>query len=134
MSVSGANVYLDTAPILNRLIASGARLSLPAGRFATGGVVHIQDRGGFELSGQGKDQTTIFSPKGVPSAMIQVFNAPNTLVRDFTLQGNFRDQGFGLNWNGSTSAGTCQPVIGGRCERRRPQCFHAEFCFRRRTQ
>ncbi len=110
VSVSGANVYRDTAPVLNRLIASGARLSLPAGRFATGGVVYIQDRGGFELSGQGKDQTTIFSPKGVPSAMIQVYNAPNTLIRDFTLQGNFRDQGYGLNWDGSTSAGTWQPV------------------------
>jgi hypothetical protein len=110
VSVAGANVYLDTAPILNRLIATGAGLSLPAGRFPTGGVVHIQDRPGFELSGQGKDQTTIYSPKGVPSAMIQVFNSPNTVVRDFTLQGNFRDQGFGLNWDGSTSAGTFEPV------------------------
>jgi hypothetical protein len=42
--------------------------------------------------------------------MIQVFNSPNTVVRDFTLQGNFRDQGFGLNWDGSTSAGTFEPV------------------------
>jgi hypothetical protein len=110
VSVSSANVYLDTAPILNRLIASGAGLSLPAGRFPTGGVVHIQERPGFEFSGQGKDQTTIYSPKGVPSAMIQVFNSPSTVVRDFTLQGNFRDQGFGLNWNGSTAAGTWEPV------------------------
>lgn len=110
VSVAGANVYLDTAPILNRLIASGARLSLPQGRFPTGGVVYVQDKAGFELSGQGKDRTTIFSPKGVPSAMIQVFNAPNTVIRDFTLQGNFRDQGFGLNWDGSTVAGTWQPV------------------------
>jgi hypothetical protein len=91
VAVSGANVYLDTAPILNNLIANGGSLSLPAGRFATGGVVYVQDRGGFVLSGQGKDQTTLFSPKGVPSAMIQVFNAPNTLIRDFTLEGNFRD-------------------------------------------
>ena len=30
--------------------------------------------------------------------MIQVYNAPSTMVRDLTLQGNFRDQGFGLNW------------------------------------
>lgn len=110
VSAAGANVYLDTAPILNRLIASGAGLGLPAGRFPTGGVVHIQDRPGFELSGQGKDQTTIFSPKGVPSAMIQVFNSSNAVVRNFTLQGNFRDQGYGLNWHGSTSAGTFEPV------------------------
>jgi hypothetical protein len=110
VSVAGANVYLDTAPILNRLIASGAGLSLPSGRFPTGGVVYIRDRPGFELSGQGKDQTTIYSPKGVPSAMIEVFNSTNTVVRDLTLQGNFRDQGFGLNWDGSTPAGTFQPV------------------------
>jgi hypothetical protein len=110
VSVSGANVYLDTAPILNNLIANGGSLSLPAGRFPTGGVVYVQDRGGFVLSGEGKDQTTIFSPKGVPSAMIQVFNAPNTTIRDFTIEGNFRDQGFGLNWGGSTPPGTGEPV------------------------
>jgi hypothetical protein len=110
VSVEGANVYLDMAPVLNRLIAGSARLSLPAGRFPTGGVVYIQDRGGFEFSGQGKDATTIYSPKGVPGAMIQVFNAPRALIRDFTLQSNFRDQGFGLNWGGSTPAGTFEPV------------------------
>jgi len=32
------------------------------------------------------------------------------MVRDLTLQGNIRDQGFGLNWGGSTPAGTGQPV------------------------
>ena len=42
--------------------------------------------------------------------MIQVFNAPNTTIRDFTVEGNFRDQGYGLNWVGSTPAGTWEPV------------------------
>jgi hypothetical protein len=105
VSVSAAAVHLDVAPIINQMIATGASVNLPAGRFATGGVIHIQDRGGFVLSGQGKDATTIFSPKGAPSAMIQVFSSPNTTVRDFTLQGNFRDEGLGLNWGGSTPAG-----------------------------
>jgi hypothetical protein len=109
-SASGATVYLDTAPIINNLIANGGALSLPAGRFPTGGVVWIQYKGGFVLSGQGKDQTTIYSPKGVVSAMIQSLQSPNTTVRDLTLQGNFRDQGFGLNWTGSTPAGTNSPV------------------------
>ena len=108
VSVSDAVVHLDVAPILNQLIASEASVNLPAGRFASGGVIHIQDRGGFVLSGQGKDGTTIFAPKGVSSAMIQVFNSPNTTIRDFTLQGNFRDEGLGLNWGGSTRAGGFQ--------------------------
>ena len=109
-SVSDATVYLDTAPILNKLIANGSALALPAGRFPVGGVVWVNGRGGFELAGQGTDSTTIFSPKGVPSAQIQVVDSPNSTVRDLTLQGNFRDQGFGLNWGGSTPAGTGQPV------------------------
>jgi hypothetical protein len=109
-SASTANVYLDTAPIITNMIASGGSLSLPAGNFPTGGVVWIRDKSGFVLSGQGKDQTRIYSPKGVPSAQIQAYNARSTTVRDITLQGNFRDQGFGLNWTGSTPAGTNQPV------------------------
>ncbi len=110
VEASDANVYLDTAPIINRMIAAGAALNLPAGKYPIGGVVWIQGKSGFVLSGQGKDQTTIYSPKGVPSAMIQAHKAPNTVVRDLTLEGNFRDQGFGLNWTGSTPAGTNQPV------------------------
>jgi hypothetical protein len=109
-SASGANVYLDTAPIMNNLIANGVALNLPAGRFPVGGVVWVESKGGFVVSGQGKDQTTVYSPKGVPSAQIQVYQSPNATVRDLTLQGNFRDQGYGLNWDGSTHAGTNQPV------------------------
>ena len=109
-SASSANVYLDTAPILTNIIASGGSFSLPAGNYPVGGVVWIRDKGGFVLAGQGQDQTRIYSPKGVPSAMIQAYNSPSTMIRDLTLQGNFRDQGFGLNWTGSTAAGTNQPV------------------------
>jgi len=109
-SAGDANVYLDTAPIINSLIAGGAAVNLPAGKYPIGGVLWIQGKSGFVLSGEDKDQTTIYSPKGVPSAMIQANKAPNTVVRDLTLQGNFRDQGFGLNWIGSTPAGTNQPV------------------------
>ena len=110
VSTAHANVYLDTAPILNTMIASGLSLTLPAGNYPIGGVVWIKDKAGFALAGQGKDQTTLYSPKGVPSAMIQAHSAPKTLIRDLTLQGNFRDHGFGLNWAGSTPAGTNQPV------------------------
>ncbi len=110
VSAEGAKVYLDTAPILTDMIARGGKLSLPAGSFPTGGVVWIRDKSSFELSGDGREQTTIYSPKGVPSAMIQAYNAPKTRIRDLTLQGNFRDHGFGLNWTGSTAPGTNQPV------------------------
>jgi hypothetical protein len=110
VSTDGANVYLDTAPILNALIDSGTGFTLPAGQYPVGGVVWIKHKVGFTLAGQGKDETTIYSPKGVPSAMIQAYHAPRTLVRDLTLRGNFRDHGFGLNWTGSTPAGKNSPV------------------------
>jgi hypothetical protein len=110
VSTADANVYLDTAPILNLLIERGPGLTLPAGRYPVGGVVWIKQKAGFTLAGQGRDETTIYSPKGVPSAMIQAHRSPKTLIRDLTLQGNFRDQGFGLNWTGSTAAGTNEPV------------------------
>jgi hypothetical protein len=110
VSASSANVYLDTAPILTNMIAGSGSVSLPAGNYPTGGVVWIRNKTRFVLSGQGTDHTRIYSPKGVPSAMIQAYHAPNTVIRDLTLEGNFRDEGFGLNWTGSTPAGTNEPV------------------------
>jgi hypothetical protein len=109
-TVEGANVYLDTAPILTAMIAAGGTLELPPARYPVGGIVWIRDQRGFTLAGAGRDATTIFSPRGVPSAGIQAWAAPRTTVRDLTLEGNFRDEGFGMNWTGSTDAGTYQPV------------------------
>jgi hypothetical protein len=68
VSTDGANVYLDTAPILNALIERGPDLTLPAGRYPVGGVVWIRHKAGFTLAGEGRDKTTIYSPRGVPSA------------------------------------------------------------------
>ena len=110
VSATDANVYLDAAPILNLMIARGTSLKLSAGNFPTGGVVWIRDKVEFELAGAGHESTVIYSPKGVPSAMIQAHGSPRTVIRALTLQGNFRDEGFGLNWTGSTPAGTNQPV------------------------
>jgi len=39
----------------------------------------------------------------VPCAQIQIGNSPNVTLTGFTLQGNFRDHGFGFNW-GNVSA------------------------------
>src|SRR3989338_2688207 len=110
VGVAGANVYLDTAPILNKMIVDGTSLTLPAGDYPLGGVVWIQNKQGFALAGQGKDQTKLYSPKGVPSAQIEAYLSPNTLIKDLTVQGNWRDNGFGLNWTGSTPAGSNKPV------------------------
>jgi hypothetical protein len=101
-AASGANVYLDTAPIISNMIAAGASLSLPAGHYPAGGVIWIKDKTRYLMSGQGKDQTRIYSPRGVAPATIHAYNSPGTVIRDLTLQGNFGDQGFGLNWTGST--------------------------------
>ena len=110
VSASGANVHLDTAPIISAMAANGGSLSLPAGNYAIGGSVWIRDKAGFVVSGQGKDQTRVFSPKGVTSATLMATNSAGMTIRDLTLQGNFRDQGFGMNWNGSTPAAFNQPV------------------------
>jgi hypothetical protein len=109
-TTSGANVYLDTAPIINELIVDSASVTLTAGSYPLGGVVWVRNKAAFVLAGEGQDRTTLYSPKGVPSAMIQVRGSPRTVVRDLTLQGNFRDEGFGLNWTGSTPAATGNPV------------------------
>ena len=77
VSVSGANVYLDTAPIITDLINKNANLTLPSGNFPTGGVVWIQNKTGFTLSGAGKDATKIYSPKGLPSAAFKGPGLPN---------------------------------------------------------
>jgi len=110
VSAIGANVYLDTGPIINNLVKKSTSLTLPKGTYATGGVIWVQNKSGFVLAGQGRDQTTIYSPKGVPSAMIEARGSPQTVIKNLTLQGNFRDQGFGLNWVGSSPAGSGQPV------------------------
>jgi hypothetical protein len=117
VSVSGANVYLDVGPIINFLtgldiwykfggIAGDLRLftpanmqvPIPAGTYAIGGAIIIgQGRSNNVFYGQGSSTTTLFTPKGMASAGIQLNGTSNT-VRDLHLTGNFGDNGFGLNW------------------------------------
>jgi hypothetical protein len=51
---------------------------------------------GQVIEGAGQDNTTLFSPMGVPSACLTIFQAPETIVRRFHLLGNARNIGFGL--------------------------------------
>jgi hypothetical protein len=111
IGVSGANVYLDVAPIINQSIANASTgVTVPPGNFAIGGTLWILDKTGFTFAGSGKSQTKFFSPKGVPSAQLEIRTSPNSTIRDFTSQGNWRDNGFGLNWTGSTPAASFQPA------------------------
>ncbi len=104
VSTSNATVYFDNAPLISNLISQQGSVTLPAGNFPIGGVVWIVDKSGVTLSGQGKDQTRLYTPKGVPGA-IEARNSPNTIIQNLTLQGNWGDSGFALNWDSSTAAG-----------------------------
>ncbi|MBI5003688.1 Ig-like domain-containing protein [Candidatus Kaiserbacteria bacterium] len=117
VSVSGANVYLDVAPILNFLVGTdnwykfggvpgdltalvplNMRTVLPAGSYAVGGaIITGGQRSNNVLYGQGSSTTMLFSPKGVPSASIWL-NGSNNMVRDLRLVGNTGLNGFGIAW------------------------------------
>ena len=105
----GANVYLDNfgyfaiggevafgPPALDNI-----RIRLPAGRFAVSGHIRIKAKKGWQIFGQGKTETELFSPKGCRSATIEVQESNYTVVRDFHLHGNACNNGFGLDWAGN---------------------------------
>lgn len=110
--VEHAPVYLDVAPIINQLthrfrskygtdlrefLLPQMEIVLPAGKYALGSPISIVERSNIVIQGAGRGATTLFSPPGVPSASISVTGATNA-VRDLTLIGNARDNGFGLAW------------------------------------
>lgn len=110
VSVRGAIVILDMSPVINQITAvpsrpaephinpEGVQLEFPAGDFAIGGVVELRHRNGWTLAGLGKAHTRFYSPKGVPSARFAGTFSRQTKLQDFTWQGNFGDEGYGLNW------------------------------------
>jgi len=121
-STTNANVYYDNSYVLNKLgvrpnfdyfptlisivpwyrtlgaITPAITIKMPAGIYALGQEIWLQEHPGIILQGAGTAATTLFSPKGAPSATIVVRNDPHALVCDFTLKGNFKDEGYGLNW------------------------------------
>lgn len=122
LSVAGAAVHLDNAPIINAITGrqrSGGfiadlnpitpdnlTIDIPAGAFAIGGPISIHEHNGLVLQGRGPSATGFFTPKGTPPGGVYMVSSPASTVRAFYLHGNVRDHGFGLNWaTGKTPAG-----------------------------
>jgi hypothetical protein len=98
-SASGMTVYRDEIIDINTLLAAG-NLQLPAGDHIVGGSLHITDETNRILEGatSDRDDTRILSPRGVPCAQLDAHNSPGTIVRNLTFQGNWGDNGYGLNY------------------------------------
>ena len=99
VSVIDATVYRDEILEINASLAAG-NLQLTAGDHIVGGAVHISNETSRILEGATSDRTAtrIITPKGVPCAGIDIYNSPSTIIRNLTLQGNWRDHGFGHNY------------------------------------
>jgi len=99
VSVINMTVYRDEILDINGALGSG-NLQLTAGDHAVGGVVHIDNATGriFEGATSDRTETRIFTPKGVACIGIDIENAPGTIIRNLTVQGNWRDHGFGYNY------------------------------------
>jgi hypothetical protein len=121
-----ANIYFDNSYIFNKLARdprydgeanfpeprwagddadfraitpTNLTVRLPAGNFALGYMLLLINHEGWTLEGAGRDRTRLFSPKGVPSAMLTIHASPGTTVRHLHLEGNARDSGYGLQWS-----------------------------------
>lgn len=117
LSVNNATITVDSAPAINRLVMStngrvvdpkidpypayfvnGVNLSqvtpanytvsIPAGRFALGESIVVNNHPGITIEGQGADKTFLSSPPGAPTADILVVASPLAVVKDFSLTGN----------------------------------------------
>lgn len=105
-----ANVYLDNLSYFTIAgdvtrgpqAPNNIKIKLPAGRFAISGYLPIRAKTGWQIFGQNKAETEVFSPKGCRSATIEISESDYTVVRDLHLHGNACNNGFGLEWAGDT--------------------------------
>jgi hypothetical protein len=108
-ATTNANVYFDNIDIFNwftRQDTSGQKsalnttitLFIPAGTFAVSEAWDFANCPDWTLQGAGKEVTVIKSPKGTPSAFIDIVSSPNIKCYDFTLQGCGTSDGYGFVW------------------------------------
>jgi hypothetical protein len=113
VSADNANVHFDNSPIFDRIVKSISAvkeivpnnwtLHWPRGQFAfSNSMIWNVPTTGQTIEGLGQDNTVLFSPMGVPSAQLSIFQAPQTVVRNLHLLGNARNIGFGLAETGFT--------------------------------
>lgn len=102
-ATTAAAVHYDNAPTLNALglMASAVEPShgvwiVPAGRFAVGSLLTIEGHDDWTFRGRGNTRSTLFSPRGVPSAQWYVYQCDRMTIQDLRFEGNARNNGFGL--------------------------------------
>jgi hypothetical protein len=103
ITASGLNVYNDRAlPLTNAITAlsSGQTLTLEAKGYPCGSPVRVDSKSNITIAGQGRDLTRIYAPRGTGAPTMNIYQSPDVTVRDLQLDGNFGDEGFGLNWGG----------------------------------
>ncbi len=106
VATAAANVYYDNQNVFNSVLGdpsvlsspTGTNIIIPAGSFAVGDQIQFAAKTTWSLSGAGSNLSTIFSPKGVPSAFVNIFSCSGITVHDLALQGNALANGYGLQW------------------------------------
>lgn len=83
---------------LKGITPDGLTIRVPQGSYAVGEKIIVNNRPGVRFEGAGQDATTIFSPKGTPSASLLIANSPNANLARFGLRGNARTSGYGMNF------------------------------------
>jgi hypothetical protein len=102
---TAANVYYDNERYWDALGQSGSGATptdntyiIPAGSFAFGSYMRLNDHNGWTLRGQGMNSSELFSPRGCPSLHLSLQGCDSITVRDFAVRGNAKLNGFGLAW------------------------------------
>jgi hypothetical protein len=109
VNTTNANVWLDCLPsfvVLTQAPRPGAvaphppnvSISIPAGAWRLSNIAKntLPVGSGFKIYGQGRTQTTLVSPKGIPCGAfdIQGINVDNVSISDMAYHGNLADNGF----------------------------------------
>lgn len=120
VTATNATIYHDNAPIINKMMRSpfydgemnwpviignndwtaitpvNSKIKIPIGTFAVGSPIVAERHSGWRLLGNLATTSKLFSPRGVPSLNLNFYASPGAEVGRLHLQGNARNQGFGL--------------------------------------
>lgn len=106
-SAVGLQVHKCNAVEIESAVSTYKTIVLPPGELAISRPIHIGNISNFALEGR---STTIFSPRGVPSASIFANNCNSSSVTNLTIRGNVRQSGYGLLFsNGQYQQGNSWP-------------------------
>ncbi len=108
VATTNADIYFDNRALLNGMMtqsnppsrSDNQVLFLPAGDFAISGHLQINYVSGWSIIGAGIDVTILRNPKGCPGAGLRTFETDNITISDFTVIGNWGEEGFYLDPNG----------------------------------